>query len=141
MREVKRALGAAALACAAALCSACGSDTTTPTTPTPTQVTDTLTGTVTQNGANTQTFTANAAGTVTATLTDLQPVDSVTIGFSIGTTIGTFCQATLANDAATKGFSFTATAATAGSYCVRVYDVGNVTSDTPINYTVTVVHN
>jgi hypothetical protein len=74
-------------------------------------------------------------------LTDLQPVDTVTIGFSIGTTIGTICQATLANDAATKGFSFTATAATAGTYCVRMYDVGNVTADTPVNYTVTVVHN
>jgi ABC-type nitrate/sulfonate/bicarbonate transport system permease component len=140
MKAVKRATRAAALACAAALLGACGSSTT-PTTPTPTQVTDTLTGTVTQNGANTQTFTANAGGTVTATLTDLQPVDTVTIGFSIGTTIGTICQATLANDAATKGFSFTATAATAGTYCVRVYDVGNVTADTPVNYTVTVVHN
>jgi hypothetical protein len=140
MKAVKRATRAAALACAAALFGACGSSTT-PTTPTPTQVTDTLTGTVTQNGANTQTFTANAGGTVTATLTDLQPVDTVTIGFSIGTTIGTICQATLANDAATKGFSFTATAATAGTYCVRVYDVGNVTADTPVNYTVTVVHN
>jgi hypothetical protein len=140
MKAVKRATRAAALACAAALFGACGSSTT-PTTPTPTQVTDTLTGTVTQNGANTQTFTANAGGTVTATLTDLQPVDTVKIGFSIGTTIGTICQATLANDAATKGFSFTATAATAGTYCVRVYDVGNVTADTPVNYTVTVVHN
>jgi hypothetical protein len=140
MKAVKRATRAAALACAAALFGACGSSTT-PTTPTPTQVTDTLTGTVTQNGANTQTFTANAGGTVTATLTDLQPVDTVTIGFSIGTTIGTICQATLANDAATKGFSFTATAATAGTYCVRMYDVGNVTADTPVNYTVTVVHN
>jgi hypothetical protein len=140
MKAVKRATRAAPLAGAAALFGPCGSSTT-PTTPTPTQVTDTLTGTVTQNGANTQTFTANAGGTVTATLTDLQPVDTVTIGFSIGTTIGTICQATLANDAATKGFSFTATAATAGTYCVRVYDVGNVTADTPVNYTVTVVHN
>ena len=130
-----------AIAGAAAMLGACGSDSTTPTTPTPTQVTDTLKGTITQNGAITQTFTANAAGTVTATLTDLQPVDTVKVGFSIGTTIGTICQATLANDAATKGFSFTATAATPGTYCVRLYDVGNVTADKPIDFTVTVVHN
>ena len=130
-----------AIAGAAAMLGACGSDSTTPTTPTPTQVTDTLKGTITQNGATTQTFTANAAGTVTATLTDLQPVDTVKVGFSIGTTIGTICQATLANDAATKGFSFTATAATPVTYCVRIYDVGNVTADKPIDFTVTVVHN
>ncbi len=140
MTEVKRALAAAAFVCAAALFGACN-DNSIPAQPTPTPKTETLNGTVNQNGGNTQTFTATAPGTVTATLTDLKPVDTVTVGFSIGTTIGTICQASLANDAATKGAILTATAASAGTYCVRVYDVGNVTADTPIDFTVTVVHN
>lgn len=130
-----------AIAGAAALFGACGSNTKTPTTPTPTPLTETLTGTINQNGATTKTFDAKASGTVTATLTDLRPVDTVTVGFSIGTAIGSSCQTSLSNDAAKKGAVLTATAATAGTYCVRVYDVGNVTADTPINFTVTVVHN
>src|SRR2546423_7375806 len=83
----------------AALAGACGS--TTPTTPTtPTLVTDTFTGTLTQNGGVTQTFNISAAGTVTATLTALGPDSTKTVGFSLGILIGTVCQAILANDAA-----------------------------------------
>jgi hypothetical protein len=123
-----------------ALASACGSST--PTTPTPpTLVTDTFTGTLTQNGATTHTFTISVAGTVTATLTSIGPDSSKTVGFSLGTVFGTICQAVLANDAAVQSNALTGSAQPGGSFCVRIYDVGSVTAATgPFTYTITVTH-
>ena len=51
------------------------------------------------------------------------------------------CSAVFDNPAATQAFEFNATASTIGSYCVRVYDNGGVTTDgVPYSYTVTVTH-
>jgi hypothetical protein len=123
-----------------ALAAACGSST--PTTPTPpTLVTDTFTGTLTQNGGITHQFTITASGTVTATLTSVGPDSTKTIGFSLGTLIGTVCQASLANDAALQTNALQGNGTPGGTFCVRVYDVGSITADTgPFTYTVTVTH-
>jgi hypothetical protein len=123
-----------------ALAGACGSST--PTTPTPPPlVTDTFTGTLTQNGGVTHQFTASTTGTVTATLSAVVPDSTKTIGFSIGELISSACQARLANDAAVQGFTLSAQAMTQGTYCLRIYDVGSVTAETgPFTYTVTVTH-
>jgi hypothetical protein len=122
------------------LVAGCGSDTTTtPTAPT-TTITNTLTGTVSQASASVQTFSATAAGTVTATLTSLSPLSTITVGFAMGTYSGTTCQVVLDNPGGVQGAILTGNAATAGTFCVRVYDVGNITADSPISFTVTVVH-
>jgi ABC-type nitrate/sulfonate/bicarbonate transport system permease component len=123
----------------ATLVAACGSSSN-PTTPTPTQITDTLTGTVNQNGAVVQTFTTTTSGTVTATLTTLAPVSTITVGFALGTYNGTTCQVVLDNPLAVQGSILTGTAQTAGTFCARVYDIGNITADSPITFTVTVTH-
>src|SRR4051794_2781403 len=70
-------LAAALLLIAGGLAAGCNDSTTTPTTPT-NPVTETLTGTITQNGVNVQPFNAAAAGTVTATITTLAPVSTTT---------------------------------------------------------------
>ena len=129
------------LICAlAALAGACGS--TTPTTPTPPPtVTDTFTGTLTQNDGVTHQFTIRAGGTVTATLTSVAPDSTKTIGFSMGSLIGNFCQAVLANDAAVQSNTLQGNGTPGGTFCVRVYDVGSITAETgPFTYTVTVTH-
>ena len=121
------------------LAAGCNDSTTTPTTPT-NPVSETLTGTITQNGVSVQPFNAAAAGTVIATVTTLAPSSS-TVGFSMGTYSGTTCQVVLDNPAAVQGSILTANAATAGAFCVRLYDVGNITAGSTVNFTVTVVHN
>jgi hypothetical protein len=138
--EMRRRKVRGVLLCALAALTACGG--TTPTTPTPpTLVTDTFTGTLTQNDGITHQFTIGAAGTVTATLTSVGPDSTKTIGFSMGTLIGTVCQAVLANDAAVQNNALTGSAQLGGTFCVRVYDVGSITADTgPFTYTVTVTH-
>jgi hypothetical protein len=129
------------LLCAmAALAGACGSST--PVTPTPpTLVTDTFSGTLTQNGGTTHQFAIAATGTVTATLTSVGPDSTKPIGFSLGTLLGTVCQAVLVNDAAVQTNALTGAAQIGGTFCVRVYDTGSITSATgPFTYTVTVTH-
>lgn len=137
MRSIARTLLLMALAMSAGGCD----DDTTPTTPTPpAMVTETLTGTVTVNGAQTQSFTTEAAGSVTATLTMLAPNSSATIGLSLGifTPTANTCQIVVANDAAVQGTRVTGSVSSAGSYCVRIYDVGQLTA--AANYTITVEH-
>jgi len=108
-----------------------------PTTPAPT-VTETFTGNININGAGTHTFTATAAGTITATLTGVTPVNTVTVGFSLGTfnALSSSCQAVIARDDSVQGTVLTGNASAAGLLCVRIFDVGKLTE--PIGYTLTV---
>ena len=94
-------LAAALLLLVTGLAAGCNDSTTTPTTPT-NPVSETLTGTITQNGVSVQPFNAAAAGTVIATVTTLAPSSS-TVGFSMGTYSGTTCQVVLDNPAAVQG--------------------------------------
>jgi hypothetical protein len=119
--------------------SACGSDVvTTPTTPTPTTVTETFSGTLTQNGGVTHGFTAATAGTITASVTTISPDSTVVIGFSLGTLSANACQISLANDRATQGTVVVGTLGAAGILCVRIYDVGNLVQ--PESYEIQVIH-
>ncbi len=119
----------------------CGSSTpatpTTPTTPAPT-VTDTFTGSLNQNGAVTHSFTAAASGSISVTLSALAPDETLKIGLSLGTWNGAACTIVIANDSASKGAAVSGTINSAGNFCARVYDVGNVVN--PVSYTLTVTH-
>ena len=110
---------------------------TTPTTPGPT-VTETFAGTVTQNGAATFTFNTSVAGIVTATLKSIAPVTTAQIGLALGTWNGVSCTVVLANDRITAGQAVTGQVNAAGSLCVRIYDVGQLTETS--TFEVVVVH-
>ena len=112
---------------------------TSPTSPTtaPQTTTQTFTGSLNPNGADTFTFAAQP-GTVTATLTSLGSGSTIDVGLSLGTFDGTSCTVGVADDAAQVNTVVTGTASVGGNLCVRVYDVGNVTSTLP--FAITVVH-
>ena len=121
--------------------SACGDNAATPTTPTsppPPTITETFSGSINRNGAATHTFLAQAAGTVTATLTTLSPEGTEAIGLSLGTWNGTACQIVIANTAAAQGAVILAVASSAGNLCVFVQDVGKIAVGA--SYEITVVH-
>ncbi len=114
---------------------------TTPTTPTVTDVTETYTGTLQRNGGLTYTFRNTSAGTLTATLSSLDPDTAAAIGLAIGTwNQNQFaCQLILANDAAFEGATVVGTTQGAAELCVRIYDSrGELTG--PIGFTITVTH-
>jgi hypothetical protein len=123
--------------------SACGSDddntdTQTPTTPTTPTTTETFEGELKINGASSYAFITATSGTVTTTLTALNPSGSPTVGLSLGTWNGSACQIIIANDAAAQGAVVTGNVSAATTLCTRIYDAGKLT-DT-VTYTLTVVH-
>ena len=96
-----------------------------------------------QAAGATHSFVTLLGGGVTATLTTVGPDPAKNVGFSLGTFNATLnvCSAVFDNPAALQTFEFKANATTLGSYCVRVYDNGNITTDNvPYSYTVTVKH-
>jgi len=124
---------------------ACSNDTlsslTTPTNPT--IFTDTFTGTLSQNGSFTHSFTTANLGAVTVTIVSLAPNSSQIVGLSLGVFNGSACSTSpqtggSSSDTATTGSSITLNASAAGSLCVRLYDVGFIT--TPVLYTLQVTH-
>ena len=120
---------------------ACDSgDDNTPTTPTPPtpNVTETFAGSININGAATFTFPTGSAGTVNATLRDLTPVSTVQVSLSLGTWNGVNCQVVLNNDRASEGGSITGSVSGAGTLCVRISDIGQITQQT--GFEIVVVH-
>lgn len=124
----------------AASLASCGSSTpATPTTPsTPTLVTEPFEGTLNPSGAKTHSFTAAAAGSVSVTLDTLAPDDTLTVGLSLGTWNGAACTIVIAQDVSTKGTTVSGTISSAGNFCARIYDVGNLTANE--TYTLKVTH-
>jgi hypothetical protein len=107
---------------------ACGSNTTTTPTPTtPTTVTDTFAGTLNANGGVSYQFTTASSGTITATLTTLAPNSTLVVGIALGTWNGNACQIVLTKDSATQSSFIVGQASQTSTYCVRIYDVGNIT--------------
>jgi hypothetical protein len=128
----------ALVACASLSCNLFHDSSTSPSTPS--TATDTFTGTVNQNGSVIFTFTVAQGGPVAVTLTALSPNASTAVGLGIGTPSGTTaCTLMNSTSAAIAGATpqVTATEA-AGTYCVKVYDVGNLTATSTV--TVTVAH-
>ena len=136
----------ASLLVATALAAACGDDTpTTPETPTPVAVTETFGTpeeqlTLNQNGARTHTFIVQQTGSVSAALTSLGGEEGLIVGLSLGTWNGESCQIIIANDKFLRGTSvpITGTANGTGNFCVRIYDVGNLTGN--VGYSISVTH-
>jgi hypothetical protein len=139
----QRRLVATAVASALAAAAGCGS-TTTPTTPSVTQpatTTDDFTGSIGQTGTEDHVFTVAANGTVTITLTSVQPLATMSLGVAAMTSDGTNCltQISTTTDARAGSVALKGTATT-GNYCVRIYDSGNVPTGTTVAYTVEVLH-
>jgi hypothetical protein len=110
-----------------------------PSSPTPDTSTEKFSGTIVQ-GANRPTFTVTVTqtGPVLVTLTTMAP--SVAMGVGIGTAGGTTgCALTSSNTSALAGSTPQLTVTEpAGTYCISLYDVGNLTGTA--TFTVTVSH-
>jgi hypothetical protein len=107
--------------------------------PTPVLVTETFTGTITLNGAQSHGFDVARAGTVTATITSIDPSGSF-LGFQLGTWSGVVCTAVLSNEAGTLSSVLSASTQSAASLCVKMHDPNGILTDKTVNYTVSVTH-
>jgi hypothetical protein len=126
-----------ALVVALPLTAACGGSTTTPTTPTASTTTETFTGAVPAGGLAFNDFNVAQAGNLTATIVSLAPQTTITMGFGIGQPSTTGCTLISYDETARVG-SVQQGTINPGTYCVELYDIGNVVNS--VNYTVTVDH-
>jgi len=129
---------AVALVTGAAACDDPGPTAPVPVVPEVETVTSTYTGTLGRNGAITFPFRVEAAGTASASLTEVGPDNTIAIGMTMGTWNGVQCAAVISNDNALVNATVTGSAGSAGSLCLRVHDVGRLS--TPITFTIRIVH-
>jgi len=122
---------------------ACASGTTSSATaPTAATTTDTFSGTVAALATTGNPFVVSADGPVTITLTSVGPLATMSLGVGVATWDGTACGTApiTKNDNARTGTTALSGTATAGNYCVTVYDSGNVPADWTVSFSVQVVH-
>jgi hypothetical protein len=138
---MRQRLVALMMTAALPLCGACESTSDTSTVaPTPVTTTESFTATIEQLGSTTHAFTVAAAGTVQVKLTAVEPLATMALGVAV-TVGGSACGSDIAqNNNARSGSTALSGTAAIGSYCVRVFDAGNIPADTSVTYTVEVTH-
>ena len=112
---------------------------TVPTPPTTPTVTETFTGTVNLNGAVVHSFSTQGAGSVTATITALNPSGAL-VGFQMGTWLGSICTIVVSNDLATLSSVLAGNTQSRADLCVRLHDPNGLLTANPVTYTVQVAH-
>lgn len=110
-------------------------DTTTPTSPTTSPVTETFATQLFVNGSASRSFNAAKAGTATVTLTNIGSASKLGFGIGVPDVLGSGCLFTRSSETAVVGTSF-ALPVDAGTYCVRVYDVGTLLSNSTFSVTI-----
>ena len=113
------------------------SSNTSTTSTTATSITETFRGTVSINGAATFSFGVLAQGAVTATYKTISPATTATMGLALGIWNGSTCSVIIANDNAVLNSTVIGNASSAGTLCVRAYDVGRLTATQTVELTVT----
>jgi len=141
-----RSFALASLTAIAIAVSACGGSDNTNTTPTVTSTPTTVLfeGSLNVGGFSFYSFNVEATGNADVMLasvtTSTAPGTStgVVLGMAIGSPLGTDCVITNAVTAGAALQSPLVSNLTPGTYCVRVYDVGNMT--VPVNFAIRIVH-
>lgn len=126
----------------------CGSSSNASTVTTPTVAatltTDTFTGSIDQNGTAIFPFTVNTAGySLLAGFTSISPSTVTALGLGIGSWDATSstCSLNLSqNDTGRSGSTALSGTPSNGSYCLRIYDAGNVPAGVSATYTVQIQH-
>lgn len=154
MAEIRRLIASGAgvrlLICVAALAgaAACGKDST-PTSPTTTttttqtvaaaSITETFAGSLPVSGARFYAFDVGAYGTVNLTLDQVgggAVPTSVWVGLGVGVPDGTDCSTTLSVNTQSGSSAQVSSVLAAGTYCARVYDIGNLSAAVPFSITI-----
>lgn len=113
-----------------------------PTTPSasPSAVTETFASQFGMRGSASRSFTVSETGTVSVILTSVGPPSDVVVGLGVGIPRATGAGCNLSQSVNTPASSTpqVTTTAEAGAYCVRVFDVGNLTGD--VSFSIAITH-
>jgi hypothetical protein len=113
-----------------------------PTTTAEPTTTEEFTGSLPVNGARFYSFEVTTFGTVNVTLDRVGGVTgvpaSIWVGLGVGTPDGTDCTTTTSLSTQSGGGPHISTSLAAGTYCARIYDIGNLAAAAP--FAVTIAH-
>lgn len=136
--RLSRVAAALILVAGAAACDDEGPTAPSTETPVTQNIVETFSGLLGPNGAVTFPFAVAASGTVTAQITAVAPDNTVAVGFTLGTWSGTQCAAVISNDNAIEFTQLVGSAGSSGSLCLRIHDVGRLSSN--LQFTMKVTH-
>ena len=107
-----------------------------------TPITETFSGSLTQGTSVSSQITVTANAPLTISLTDVEPLTTMGLGVSLSTWDGSLCgtPVIVQNPNSRMGATALTGTASAGTYCLTVYDSGNLPSDWTVTYTVQAVH-
>lgn len=127
------------LVSSAALAAACSNLLNNPSTPSGSSGTDTFSGTLALNSSVVFMFKVTTAGPVSVDLSSVSPSTLGALGLGIGTSPdGTGCSVTNSTSAAVANSTAQLTVTeNPGSYCVKVTDLGNLTTSSTVTVGVT----
>ena len=139
MISATRTLGTVVLGVLAAIGASCHA-VEVPTAPDTGPFTETFESRLGIQGAATRSFTVQDAGTISVTLTSIGPPATVEVGVGVGIPNGSGAGCNMARSVVTgaSGSPQLSVAADGGAYCVRIFDVGNLTGD--VSFSLTVLH-
>jgi hypothetical protein len=100
--------------------------------------TETFASNLAVRGTASQSFSVAKAGTVSITLTGVASTGELSLGLGIPRADGAGCLLYTSMNAAAGAAPQITSSAEAGTYCVKVYDVGNLTRST--SFSVTIAH-
>lgn len=100
------------------------------------RVTENYSGTLAAKGSDGHLVTIAKDGNIDVTLTALTPATTITVGLGVGQPVAEGCSLLIYNNGAQAGTLLSGSTGP-GTYCVIVYDVGNVTET--LNYTISIV--
>ena len=131
------------LALVVAGCDNSGGDSVTAPTSASATTSETFTGTLAPQGQNPHNFTVAVNGTITISLTAVGPPPTITVGIGLGVPSGTTCSlnlgsGTFGSTQASLSPLVSFTGVPPATYCVVIYDVGNLSN--PVDYSITVAH-
>jgi hypothetical protein len=143
MIRVPAVLAALVLSSLVVLGAGCGDDSPSPTAPTPFTSTRLFSGSLAAQGSRFYSFQLLRAGIVDFTLVsvtgDVRGSTLATVlGLGSGRPNGTDCELTTSTSAAPGLTSQFSVALAPGTYCVKIFDIGNLT--TTVNFAVRIVH-
>jgi len=136
--RLARVLAALLLAASVVACDDAGPTVPSTTPDNTTTVTETFSGSLNSNSSVTFPFTVYSAGTATGSVVSIQPDGTIPLGLAMGTWTGSTCQLVISNDNALPFSSVVGTVGGAGTLCLRVSDIGRITSTT--TFVVKVTH-
>ena len=132
-----RLISASVLVLACGVAAGCGDDPVAAPIETPISIDEIFTGTVNVHGASSHTFVTERPGQAIVSLESLAPDSAAVVSLIFGTWNGSYCQVVFVKDDATTGTNMIGNAS-AGSFCVRVADIGLLTEAT--TYSIKVTH-